>query len=127
MEAHYTRLFADDQGESCFEDVAMELHQAMLVEGIEALPSAPFLASEATFWVGSTTSWKGEALHTSPRRFILVGVTGEYAVTTSEGVTRRFGPGSVLLAEDTTGKGHSTRTISNGYAFCVALAVEGAG
>jgi hypothetical protein len=52
---------------------------------------------------------------------------GEYAVTTSKGVTRQFGLGSVLLAEDTTGKGHSTKTISDGYAFCVALAVEGSG
>src|SRR5580704_1106985 len=127
MEARYTRLFTDEQGESCFEDVALELRQAMSVEGIEALPSAPFLASEGTFWVGSTTSWQGDALHTSPRRFILVGVTGEYAVTTSRGDTRRFGPGSVLLAEDTTGKGHSTRTISDGYAFCVVLAGEGSG
>lgn len=80
----------------------MELRQAMSVEGIEA--SAPFLASEGTFGVGSTTSWQGDALHTSPRRFILVRVTGEYAVTTSRGVTRRFGPGSVLLAEDQPGR-----------------------
>ena len=41
MEAHYTRLFTDDDGESCFEDMTAELRQAMSVEGIEAVPSPP--------------------------------------------------------------------------------------
>jgi hypothetical protein len=126
MEARYTRLYADEQGESCFEDVTLELLQAMSVEGIETVPSAPFLTSEGTFWVGSTTDWKGDAFHTAPRRFILVEVSGEYAVTTSKGVTRNFLPGSVLLVEDTTGKGHSTKTIRDGFALCVALPAEDA-
>ncbi len=121
MDAHYTRLFADDEGHSCLEHVAIPLAQAFSVEGIETLPSAPFPASEGTFWVGSTTAWKGEALHPAPRRFLLIEVTGEYAVTTSRGVTRRFSPGSVLLVEDTEGRGHSTRTVSDGVALCVAL------
>jgi hypothetical protein len=127
MDAHYTRIFTDDQGDSCFEDVTIELRQAFSVQGVEALPSAPFLASEGTFWVGSTTEWKADALHTAPRRFIIFGVTGEYAVTTSKGVTRSFPPGSVLVVEDTSGRGHSTKTVSDGYALCVALPAEGGG
>ena len=125
MDAHYTRLFTDDEGHSCFEDVAIPLAQTFSAEGIESVPSAPFLASEETFWVGSTTAWKGEALHPAPRRFLLIEVTGEYAVTTSKGVTRHFSPGSVLLVEDTEGKGHSTRTIRDGVGFCVALPAKG--
>ena len=89
MDAHYTRLFADDEGHSCLEHVAIPLAQAFSVEGIESVPTAPFLGCEGTFWVGSTTAWKGEALHPAPRRFLLIEVTGEYAVTTSRGVTRR--------------------------------------
>lgn len=124
MDAHYTRIFTDDQGDSRFEDVTIELRQAFSVQGIEVLPLAPFLASEGTFWVGSTTAWKADALHTAPRRFIIVGVQGEYSVTTSKGVTRHFSPGSVLLVEDTSGRGHSTKTVSDGFAFCVALPAE---
>jgi len=67
---------------------------------------------------------QGNALHTAPRRFIIVEVQGEYSVTTSKGVTRRFPPGSVLLVEDTTGRGHSSKTISDGFSFCVALPTE---
>ena len=127
MDAHYTRLFTDDESHSRFEDVAIELRQAFSAAGVETLPSAPFLASEGTFWVGSTTAWKGEAFHPAPRRFLLIEVTGEYAVTTSRGVTRHFGPGSVLLVEDTQGRGHSTRTIRDGVALCVALLAEAEG
>jgi hypothetical protein len=48
-------------------------------------------------------------------------VKGEYQVTTSDGVTRRFPPGSVLLLEDTTGEGHSTKLIGSGD--CIVLAI----
>jgi hypothetical protein len=36
---------------------------------------------------------------------------GGDVVTPSDGETRRFGPGDLLLLEDTAGKGHSTRVV----------------
>jgi len=36
-------------------------------------------------------------------------LTGEVEFETSDGDIRRLPPGSVVLAEDTTGKGHITR------------------
>ena len=124
MQAHYTRLFTDDQGDSCFEDLAIDLQPAgFAAEGVEPLPWAPFLANEGTFWIGGSTTWKGESPHPAPQRFIGVTVQGEYEVTTSKGVTRRFPRGSVLLVEDTTGAGHSTKVISaeDVIGFCVVL------
>ena len=122
MQAHYTRLFADDQGESRFEDFAIELTQKLSVPGADALPIASFLRGEETFWVGASATWEGGALHPAPRRYIIVTVQGEYEVTTSRGETRRFPAGSVVLTEDTTGKGHSTKHIGDEtIAFCVAL------
>ena len=113
MQAHYTRLFTDDQGDSCFEDLAIDLQPAgFAAEGVEPLPWAPFLANEGTFWSGGPTTWKGGSPHPAPRRFIGVTVEGEYEITTSKGVTRRFPCGSVLLVEDTTGAGHSTKVTS---------------
>ncbi len=32
-------------------------------------------------------------------------------VTASDGEKRRFGPGSIVLLDDTTGKGHQTRAV----------------
>ena len=49
---------------------------------------------------------------------------GEYEVTATDGTVRTFPVGSILLLEDTTGKGHSTRFTNQGDAliFAVVLA-----
>ena len=39
-------------------------------------------------------------------------LSGEWEVTASDGESRRFAAGDALLVEDTTGKGHSSRVIS---------------
>jgi len=36
-------------------------------------------------------------------------LSGEWEVTASDGEARRFAAGSVLLVEDTRGKGHASR------------------
>jgi hypothetical protein len=43
---------------------------------------------------------------------IQVTTQGEYQVTTSEGVIRRFPVGAVLFVEDKTGAGHSSKITS---------------
>jgi hypothetical protein len=42
-------------------------------------------------------------------------------VTASDGQTRRFGPQSLLLVEDMTGKGHKSRVVSDSVAVIVGL------
>jgi quercetin dioxygenase-like cupin family protein len=57
---------------------------------------------------GSFEDW-----HPAPRRqfaFILKGVV---EVTVGDGEARQFGPGSVVLLEDTTGPGHTTRVVGD--------------
>jgi hypothetical protein len=38
-------------------------------------------------------------------------LSGTVEVTASDGESRRFGPGSLVLLEDTHGKGHSTQIL----------------
>jgi len=57
------------------------------------------------------------------RRQLFCTLRGEYEVTTSDGTTRRFPAGSLLLLEDTTGKGHATRITSEEDALVVAVAL----
>jgi hypothetical protein len=121
MQARYTRLFTDDRGASRSADMDLELTKGFAVPPAEPLHVAQFLAPEGTFWIGGPTNWKGDAVHPAPRRSIYVTVRGEYEVTTSDGVTRRFPPGSVLLIEDTTGAGHSTRITSDEDCFVFAV------
>jgi quercetin dioxygenase-like cupin family protein len=61
--------------------------------------------------VAGDESWAGEEPHPAPARQYMVSLQGAVEVTASDGDTRRVGPGEVLLIEDTTGKGHSTRAI----------------
>jgi hypothetical protein len=79
-----------------------------------APPAAPlniaqFLPTAQSLWVGAPAGWAGEPSHPSPQRQIFCTLQGEYEVTASDGTLRHFPAGSVLLLEDTSGKGHSTR------------------
>src|SRR5262249_11727672 len=108
MQAKFTRLFVDERGGSHFEDLVTELQPGFCPPGM-ATPgfSAPFLITNDSFWIGAPSGWKDDTPHTAPRRMILVTTQGEYEVTTSTGMVRRFPIGSVVLVEDTSGAGHS--------------------
>ena len=53
---------------------------------------------------------------------VRVPLSGRFEVeVSSDGTIKSFGPGDILLAEDTTGKGHKTRAVGGD---CVWLFVE---
>jgi quercetin dioxygenase-like cupin family protein len=106
----YVRLYADEHGETHFEDVS----PAMVAEryaGAEWLISQPLRVGDLRF--RRVTVEFGDEPHVAPCRQLIVALTGESEVEVSDGETRRFGPGSVILVEDTTGKGHRTRRIGD--------------
>jgi hypothetical protein len=49
--------------------------------------------------------------HPAPRRQLVVTLAGESEIEIEGGRTLRFGPGHILLAEDTTGQGHISRAV----------------
>ena len=49
--------------------------------------------------------------HPAPRSQFVVNLTGAVEITASDGEVRRFGPGSIMHADDTTGKGHLSRAV----------------
>jgi hypothetical protein len=59
------------------------------------------------------TTEHGDTPHVAPRRQFIVHLAGESEVEVSDGEVRRFGPGSVLLVEDVTGSGHTTRRVGD--------------
>jgi hypothetical protein len=116
--AQYIRLYADEEGESHFEDQAIDLVPVDFGPPAEPINHLQFLPVQQSFWLGAEMGWGGETPHPSPRRQILCTVLGEYAVTASDGSRRSFPAGTVLLAEDTWGKGHST-TVTNEAGFLI--------
>jgi|SRR5262245_15718402 hypothetical protein len=122
--AKYIRLYADENGESHFEDLEMVLVPVDFAPPAAPLHIAQFRPTARSLWVGAPAGWAGETPHPAPQRLIFCLLQGEYEVTASDGSVRSFPTGSVLLLEDTWGKGHSTRITSpeNVLIFSVVLA-----
>jgi len=96
------RLNADMLGRSNIEPQGLESHPAL---------KSPQTAQHIVFQVipvGQFLDW-----HPAPWRQYVIILTGEREIGLSDGSLHRFGPDDARLVEDTTGKGHTTRTMSN--------------
>ena len=124
QKANYIRLYADESGESHFEDLETELLPVDFAPPAAPMNIAEFLPTTQSLWVGAPVGWAGDIPHPAPQRQIFVVLQGEWEGTASDGSVRNLRPGDVLLMEDTWGKGHSTRIIGNesGLIFAVVLA-----
>ena len=116
----YTRLFSDAHGESHFEDVEIDL---TLTE--YAPPAPPLELSSITLakqfgFMNAPAGWASDWHPTSARNIFFV-LSGEWEVTASDGAARRFPAGSVLLVDDTTGKGHTSEVVSQTDSLAVMV------
>lgn len=108
----YHRMYVDSEGVSHFGDGELPLSLQDYAPpanpiAIHSLPNAKG-ATLVFMPAGSFEDW-----HPAPRRqfaFILQGVV---EVTVGDGEARQFAPGDIVLLEDTTGPGHTTRVISD--------------
>lgn len=104
---HYFRIYSDRNGESHFEDHAVQLDVPSNGSNLSELIPATgviFRRSPADQFI----DW-----HPAPRRQFVITLSGHAEVEASDGEIRQIGPGTIMLAEDTTGKGHITRGVGN--------------
>lgn len=104
----YTRIYADAHGESHLQDVDQEMKPAEYASRMSEMIAAKGVIFRETRSGEYFIDW-----HNAPRRQFVVNLSGEVEIETSDGDKRRFGPGSILLAEDVTGKGHISRGVGN--------------
>jgi hypothetical protein len=64
--------------------------------------------------VAGDSWWAGSEPHPAPARLLWAILAGEWKVTVDDGVTRSFTAGELVLFEDTTGDGHSSRLLRDG-------------
>ena len=117
-----TRLFADETGESHFEDIEFDMNSIQYAPPAPALEISEGLAAKEVFWFRFPSGWE-DAAHPSPRRQLFVVLEGEVEGWTSQGDTRVFRPGDRILMEDTSGKGHGARPL-NGEATAIVIALD---
>jgi hypothetical protein len=102
----YTRVYADSAGVSHFREERLEFKAERAGTPAMHALGAGGGALLARLQAGAFEDW-----HTAPQSWYLVVVQGISEVTTSDGAVRRFGPGALLLLDDTAGKGHQTRAV----------------
>ena len=105
------RIYADAEGGSHFGTTRVDLASTDF-----APPAPPLEVSEIVparhGFLRAPSGWLGD-WHPTPARQFMSLLTGVLEVSVSDGETRRMGPGDIVLLEDTEGKGHLTRVVSD--------------
>jgi hypothetical protein len=100
-----TRLYTGKDNESHFEEIDIPLHDAGEIGRLSELVEATgiiFRENSGDY----NYDW-----HNAPRRQYIIMLEGGVVVETGDGTKRTFRPGDILLAEDTTGRGHRSRAL----------------
>lgn len=101
----YTRIYAGPDGNTHFEDVEIP----MTSDQGDQLKSILMKATGIIFRVtgaGYDLDW-----HPVGRKQFVITLEGYGDVVASDGTTRRFGPGDIMLADDMNSKGHLSKAV----------------
>ena len=112
------RVYAGADGESHFEDIDIDLQESGLGGRMSALiPGAGvvFREVDGSYDLG---------FHNAPRRQLVVNLTGAVDIGIGDGTVRRLGAGDILLAEDLTGRGHTSRAVNGEPRRCLFIPID---
>ncbi len=120
---NFVRLFEDEAGESHFEDKEKESSPVQF-----APPAPPVFVTDAeeakrVLFIRIPADWSG-GWHPAPKRQFFFCLSGTIEIRTSDGEARTFRPGSVIFAEDTSGKGHETKVIGAEDALAAVVQLD---
>ena len=99
------RIWTAEDGDSRFEEGVIDLAggaRGDLLSGLAATTSISFQETKS----GGTFAW-----HDAPTRQFVITLSGTLDFQTRKGEHFTINPGDILLAEDTTGTGHSWRLV----------------
>jgi quercetin dioxygenase-like cupin family protein len=93
------RIYTGPDGQTHFEDLHLPGEVAL-----KAGANLVFRSFPADYF----SDW-----HTAPRQQYIFILAGQMEIGIGDGTKRQFGPGDVVLADDLTGKGHTTRSVGS--------------
>lgn len=114
------RLYADEEGESHFDDVEIALQETDFVPPAPPVLISSFSPANQYGFEIVPPGWHGD-WHPAPGRVLAIYLSGQGEIEASDGEVRAIGPGTILLAEDTTGKGHISRATGSSEGLVVIL------
>lgn len=62
--------------------------------------------------------------HPAPRRQYIITLRGNVEIGLGDGTVYTLGPGDMMLAEDTTGQGHTTKAVGDETRVSVAITLD---
>ena len=107
------RLYTGSDGQSHLQEVPDAFGSPGAPDAEALQPAKGIILLRSTI----TLDW-----HTAPRRQYVITLQGASEIEVGDGSKRRFNPGDVLLAEDTTGQGHLTRVFGDRIIAVIPLA-----
>ena len=112
-----TRLYTGADGQSHADDTEVAWRPAKLRAELSESDSVKVTAAQFLRWPRGFV-WDG---HPASKRQYVIIISGRGEVDVVGGKKVQLAPGRVLLAEDVTGKGHTTRVVGN--QICVTATV----
>lgn len=104
------RFYTTQDGGSAFDEVAIPIGNESPDSWGNAMRfSDTFDSQEIRIFEAPAVAFQD--WHNAPRRQLCVMLHGVWEVGTTDGETRRWGPGEAFLPDDVTGKGHTSRVI----------------
>ncbi|MGA2410520.1 MAG: hypothetical protein ABSG46_09060 [Candidatus Binataceae bacterium] len=100
------RLYSGDDQQSHLEELKMSFTQGQFAEQTALQPASGVIFTRMA--PGAFVDW-----HNAPRRQYVITLAGGVEIGLGDGSLHRFGPGEGILAEDLTGKGHTTRAVGD--------------
>ena len=98
-------LYVDANGETHFRDIEVAWVEERNFSKLSArLPATGIIFRETS--ADYDLDW-----HPAPRRQYIINLDGGVQITASDGESRIIGAGEVLLVEDTSGKGHLSKSV----------------
>lgn len=118
----YVRLMSDAAGDSHFVPLDIEMTTRNFAPPAPSFDVSELAPASRVGFLRVPRGWIGE-LHPSPVRMWVFFLSGEMEFEASDGAIRPGVPGTAMLLEDTTGKGHSSRVVGNADAILVVVQV----
>ena len=115
-----TRIYTGADERSHFEQLELPVSLSAIGRLSGAIPTT------AVFF-RDTSEGSPEVMdfHVAPRRQFVLHLRGRAEIEVGDGSTAQFGPGDLLLADDTTGQGHISREIEGPRLQLFAVLADG--
>jgi len=119
----YVRVYSDSIGETHFEDLEINLDEIDFAPPAPPIYTSDITPSASYGFLSVLPGWESE-WHPTPKRQFIIYLSGIIEAEVSDGEIRQFGPGSITLVEDTSGKGHKSKALGNDKIVLAVIQLE---